>query len=806
MSSRGLRTGAGHRAGGSKKNRQDAPPATSALKQALKQPVVNYFETAKDGVRHRVQDDAGADEAEVEINRRIKRLQEDLKSLETGSATPLDIAEAHVHPEREGQAPLHELIAIPEDKFDENSRRNIQKLNKYLMEASEGSPRPKCLMMLWKNYSLCRKALHKSPTDIPPHAWTILWLSFTTNAIHNTDRMPRTKGLAEDMKKAGVELQPVQEVMYLEALFQCGEHEDAIRQWESSADVLGNDESTFTLYTELGVRMFSHHGQPARAQAIADRLFNSLKYKDARILIPIIQAWLQSSDQSAVQTAWGLYIRLKHISGPNMTMEDYDTITAMFLAAKHSDLALAVFKDMMITGSTSSKDEDSVTLYKKAMKTVGNLHSTSMSPIETNWISYHSFTILPIRFQNKFFYASWIKKLLGDGDVDGAEEVVNLMYKRGVRPDSKHLNGLVGAWLRTGTALNQKKAEELAWRMIKVRLELVENRDRSTTLESHIKMYESDGLQGFYRPGITGALVPPAQLETFIVLLQHYQRRGKHDIVQDLERVLKTAKIQPTTLFMNILLHSYLQSHRKQKAWTTYLSLIGVNNITPDWETFSLLWEHMKVHVDPIKTRQRAGFPDCRRLFTEMAKMAPQSTKQGPLPQELYDRMILCFGLSDDQVGTAVALHALRKLFNAYPSSSTARSVVMQLARAGHENVAGIRPRRLNLNSTTKKRIADVTEILEMMRARRAELRAEAGRSEEMNENESAEESLLILSDLLRHVVQTRVDGGTAPDEYSHMSDENNSAMKGRWTDVSKYAQKAAIEMGLLGDIHVWKT
>ena len=235
---------------------------------------------------------------------------------------------------------------------------------------------------------------------------------------------------------------------------------------------------------------------------------------------------------------------------------------------------------------------------------------------------------------------------------------------------------------------------------------------------------------------------------------------------------------------MNQLLRTDMRAHQRKWAWDTYNSLVNGQKVSPDLETFACLWHISKKTADPILNvdRNRLGFPSCRVLFAEMMKHSSSlRTKQEHFPQDLYEEIILTFGLMDDQAGTAVALRALQQRFDVYPAVGTARSIVLQLARVGHKNAAGFRSRRLNLNREMKERVAQVSKVLASFKTRRVEALAQEGvKFEELEGRALFEESLQLLSDLLRYVAQMRLDGGAA-------------VVSG----VSELSQRAAEEMGV---------
>ena len=129
---------------------------------------------------------------------------------------------------------------------------------------------------------------------------------------------------------------------------------------------------------------------------------------------------------------------------------------------------------------------------------------------------------LPFKWQNKFFYASWIKKLLGEGHTEYASKVVELMFERGLRPDAIHLNGLIGAYMRSGDSELQRQGEELGWSMIQKRLELVSQRREGVPFVDLTTITETDDGKPIRIPLNMSKPLPFANEETFNVLGLHY--------------------------------------------------------------------------------------------------------------------------------------------------------------------------------------------------------------------------------------------------------------------------------------------
>jgi pentatricopeptide repeat protein len=570
------------------------------------------------------------------------------------------------------------------------------------------------------------------------------------------DRMRRIKVIGEDMRSAGIHLSPPRMLLYLESIFISGDSNIAFREWEATGH-LPKGQIPFKEYYELGVRMFCHVGNVEQALRAAEIcLHGSQDPSRFRVLLPVIQTYLNSKGEYSVQRAWALYIRMNFHFGPQMTMGDYDAVVNMLFTANQPDLALGVFKDMMLTGNTSAAEQNSTAQYRKVVG-VDQLGSVAIQNRELNWENPRALVNLPARINNRFFFGSWIKKLIGDGKLDAAKQVFDLMQVRRIKPDSRHMNGLIGAWFRQGDERSQNLAEDMAWRMIRARLDFVKGRNAAAEydLEDSIRVVESHDLSSS-KPLI---LIPLATIETFGILIAAYRQGQKSALISDLLDTLRLARIRPSTFFMNELLLWHARIHRTGWAWDTYYFLSREFDVQPDFKTYEILWMLLKTAMDPVRTspsKQQPEFPiTCRNLF---ADMMDRGGKEG-LPQEVYDLIILCFSHAFDQTGTAVALRALQQRFGMYPTVETTRTIVLQLARLGLTDDRGIKPKRLNLRSSlTQERIANVTRILETFREQRVEVLSQQGIAfDELQGDAKAEEMLLLLSDLLRYVAHVRI-------------------------------------------------
>ncbi|KAI9844954.1 MAG: hypothetical protein M1838_001961 [Thelocarpon superellum] len=585
---------------------------------------------------------------------------------------------------------------------------------------------------LWRWYLRCRQNIPTFRAQISKQTWQTLWDSQRVAHPSNPDRVAHLAILGDDLQAGGHQLTGAQQLEYIEALFLDGAQDQALSEWRRHEATL-SDGAMAEEFWVLGVRMLAARCHLEEAQDVARRLLDGQTTKDYRILVPVIDAWNTMGGLSGFQNAWALYIRLKEGMGSDMAMPDYDAVCQSFLKAGKVDLALAVFKDMMLTQDPSS-DQDSSALYRQALTILGDIRDLTIEPSETNRVNLEAMAVLPRPFQNKFFYGSWIKKLLGAGEPEYADLVVDLIRQRGIRPDSRHLNGIMAAFIRQADAKSFERAEAIGWEMIERRKTMAFQRRARNRKEA-----SADGAASARAPTTPRApphpLTPAATLETFAILVEYYLARANHDAIRWLHRSISLAEIRPSAYFLNCVLQSELKSLGPRAVWQSYKDWVrqyGADR--PDVETFQCLWESVKcvnektslqateetnaalasettdqldlspsratelvipkAHAsvsfeEQSKRRRETGFPSARGLFATMMKWfldsppPTQSIVQREFSPDLYHLIMRCFSPdgSSDWAGGIVAMYALKTYFAQAPNDQTVQLMVLQLAR-----------------------------------------------------------------------------------------------------------------------------
>ncbi|OLN88585.1 hypothetical protein CCHL11_01840 [Colletotrichum chlorophyti] len=536
---------------------------------------------------------------------------------------------------------------IPENVWSFNQRKRITRLNALLSRTTKEIRRGeevtlKTVQSVWKTYSAARQSLAKSWANVPHDVWNLLWQILSLDDAQNPSRLTYLSLLARDMSEAKVALSPSQQLVTVEAMFVDGWEAKAIESWKRCMATLGdNGADTFQEFWELGVRMFSQKGDLVQAERAVNKLLE--RQLDPRILMPYIRICAASHVEETKEKAWDAYRRMRDLLGSSMGLEDYDQVISFFLTTNQTERALHAFVDMMTSGTVTLKDR----------------------------------ARLPSQIGNKFFFGKWLKRLIGAGDLDGAHSVFIFMRSKGIEAASIQLNGLIGAWQRSGGADDLQKADTLAWEMIQARIEFVHNRRRLAATKDPIRIVETESKAKL------GAM-PKATLETFSLLAENYRLRRLPDEMGKLWDAFREAEISPDAFMMNQLLESYSQSGNITEARDLYQTLVYKRHVKPDPYTFMALWKMLganrlhSISDDYIFEEVKLT----RETFAEMVRFSFIFEANG-LDGQLARKILHTLRRLKDNLGIVTALRAFKTVFNFVPPEVLA--LEMQL---GTTNIA----------------------------------------------------------------------------------------------------------------------
>lgn len=238
----------------------------------------------------------------------------------------------------------------------------VRHFNKALEAVAENNSDVQRCLLLWRWYLRCQQHVPGFASIVPEDVWQVLWDS-QSKVAHYSQHLVT---LAKDMLAIHMPLSATQWIKYIECLLLDGDAGAAVAAWEDQRRNLGSNGDIASTFWSLGVRLYCEVGRPRKAQEIATDCLAHGSFADPQILTPVIAAWASSQHPAAQARAWACYLRLKSEMGSNMTPAVFEEISTAFLKKGKADMALAVFKDMLLTAETSAAD--STIIYQKALE------------------------------------------------------------------------------------------------------------------------------------------------------------------------------------------------------------------------------------------------------------------------------------------------------------------------------------------------------------------------------------------------------------------------------------------------------
>ncbi|GAB7354038.1 hypothetical protein MBLNU459_g4621t1 [Dothideomycetes sp. NU459] len=640
----------------------------------------------------------------------------------------------------------------------------LKRLNTSLREAALQPDSVVRRKELWRWYCRAKYGVPALPAMLPQRAWQVLWETQTVESPSNPDRLLHIDQITSDLAASGLPLTLEQRHARVETLVALGKIDAAVQLWEQEYEA--EDENNHASL-QLGIKLFAETGDLERAHDVLQEYLKRHPHQDPRVILLLISANIKAGND---HMAFALYSVLRSKLESDMTMDDYDAITLSFLRADKKDLALGVFRDMMLQGNyalqrgnfSKEKQEE---LYKAMFDRMGALQSYSADVTNVNNVSLTAISALPHQWQNRFFYGSWLKKLIGMGQLDAASRVLELMYEREIEPDSKHVNGLIGAFMRSDDLALQERGETLGWSMIERRLEFTwrrRQRKRGETPTPAASVYKTE--EGITIPPHVARPVPRATIETFNVLALHYLVKEKWAHVRHLHQTLRPAEINMDSCFMNHMLYAELYSGDHKSVWRQFVKY--AKSTPPDTETYNCLWTGEVRHLDQLRNADRTGFPMPRQLFSVMSTwFSSMKSKQKKVAieefsTELYIKIIQSFCAERDFAACLAAMHGMAKLFGQYPDHDAARVVTTAVSNLPEYQVPTIRGRRGRQQMpVSQARLQNTGKVLSALANRRNTAALEHGVDiTKLDAEARATENLNLLSEFIR-VIMVRSTG-----------------------------------------------
>jgi hypothetical protein len=746
-------------------------------------PVIRYFNETEPGRYRQLKDNAEFNKVSTPLDQEIETSMAELEEQMENMAKLLDLTDKldspnmstnmrqkyrrklrdqlqftkESRPAMQLQVPSEtKSLFISSEGLHHRARELVDKLNRFFIKLSKdqkGTVSPEELANCWRLYSAVRASLRYAKgswDNVPPEAWKVLWGILSLEGPENPNRMHHIFALGQDMTTAGVRLQPAQHLLVIEAIFLEGFEKEAIENWKRANTILGENTDTVKDYWELGVRMYSHHGDLVRARNAIDVLKRSEHDFDVQALFPLVRGL--AKDVATRDQAWDTYREMRELLGDSMTIDHYDEVISAFLESGCVELGLHAFVDMMYSGAVNS----------------------------------HGKQALPVVVGNKFFIGKWLKRLIGAGDLTGAYQVLRFAQDKRVLVDAIQINGLLGAWFRSEAADNMEKAEKLAWAMIRSRLLFISLRQRSEAFNFTFRLQETMSQNdvaatslGLENPADELTYVPRATLETFALLAQNYQSRGRTAELSALWTAFKQSEMRADSFLMNQLIRSALQSNDPSRAHAIYQDMAVAATteqtgqtpppVAADAETFVQLFQSLA--INRLHAVPRGDFAAetqlARHIFSEMARspftMAPR------VRDVLCKTALVSLMKLKDYAGALVAARALRVLCG----FRVTEGLLLELMTGSSAKTVRMSPDMGGRRA--KRKVLGATLEISQMVDRQERILQENGRSlDDLTEEERDDQVFIMLESMIRR-----------------------RATPGGWVDEPEPSRVAAVDMGV---------
>ncbi|KAI5786429.1 hypothetical protein DFH27DRAFT_575466 [Peziza echinospora] len=529
-----------------------------------------------------------------------------------------------------------------------------------------------------------------------PEAWDVL-------LKQEVGRLPTnfTALVGDIAESCNIPLTEEQTIEYIGGLYWARDPQKAIRRW--TVLMASRDPPPSAAAWKLGIKIFALSKEPERARRVYDLMTQTLGYEDPKALIPVMLAWNHLYQK---YKAWKLYKKcgkLLSARGESFSESNLSDIALSFLDARSSIHSLWVLKDMLREGFAPPEyTKEAVIIFQNQMQVAEMLHETST----------HLAGSLQPAILDKYFYASWIKNLVRLGSADLTLQVKEIMEKKGIQPDSQHLNGMIRGFLKEG---NLSAAEALAERMISQRLWNLLSWDKGMREKEARKAAQPLGLRidtklpdptsipqrpdmengKKYDSGLQMGNPAEADRQTISLLVIHFARRHKMEKVHHYIGVMLACQIAPGAYTMNHLLNMYLRRSDMGRLAETFENMVTNVGSVPDHETWFIMWFAMWKRYTQ-KKRNVLSFPTPRAMFRKMVqKIKKQSVyvqntgqwSKDPKALEIWTLMVRCFIFARDWEGLLIAMNAALTLWKLRVDEGIFKEIALGVRKEG---MAGI--------------------------------------------------------------------------------------------------------------------
>jgi hypothetical protein len=482
-------------------------------------------------------------------------------------------------------------------------------------------------------------------------------------------------------------------------------------------------------------------------------------------MMTVFRAHTSSELQEHHDLAKQIYIRMKEQKGNVRSIKDYDAWLVGFLETRNLSHAKRVFRDMVKDGYlATSGTEERVGQVLKRLHLLYRL-GTDISSMTS--IALDAISVLPPSYHGHLF-GDWMKAAVVRKAPQAAAQVMEMMLKRGYKPETFHFNMLLKALLRTREDPNVLKAENIGWHMIEAARHTNQQLDVTPDTMADINDERTAG----FRHGNTDIVqrAPAANVTTFALIMQHHAKSLQWEHVDYLSRQLRETTVEPNATIMNVLMDNKCRQGAYSEAWSIYKTFTepqeGSTGVFPNGASIRCLWKTLRLALVDHTNRNKPELPTPRELLAEMVSWWTLSRSRydadrfrmglaGADGGAITSLIMHCFSYTQDLAGSLVALHVLRHRFNIFPTDEAPQILQGQMAWVdmARESEA-VRSQHFHSRSNKKNtdRIAMVYNILLQRRLARMDLKE--GEYEMLTDEQIGDVGLNLLSEFIRVVLK----------------------------------------------------
>jgi hypothetical protein len=694
---------------------------------------------------------------------------------------------------------LSTVIVRYNNPSDPHANHTIKRLNHLIGLANNQQINDDVRRKVWRAYSLAKHSFPILPLLMPERAWDVLWATQSIRSPENPARELHLREIYRDMSSVAKPITVGQRAEYLESLFLNGEEELALKEWEYDHERV--DPASRHDYTaehlDVGTRMHALAGNADRARDIMEDLFDLYPTWHPSVMMTVFRAHTSLDSKRHHDLAMQIYVKMKTVMGKSTILEDYDSWLVGFLEARHLQYAKKVFRDMVEEEHIAcdhSREE-----VEKVLKRLHLLYRLGTDIEKMTSIALYVLQILPQSWHSELF-GHWMQAATVQQAPEAATQVLETMFQRGSVPQTFHFNLLLRNLLRTKDKERVLKAENIGWHMIESspKVSVKKNSEENDSeLDDGIKKIAwprkktdmdivSEKLQRaseLMKSTDGSRKVPPADITTFALIMRHHAHSLQWEHVDFLARRINELELLPNSTILNVLMENQMRQGKYSRAWEIYNSFTnvpeGTPGVFPDGANLRCLWLALRLALGDHESRNDTALPTPRKLLAETIKWWEMTRSRWDAKRfriglaagdhgAVTGLMMHCFSYTYDLPGSLVALHALRKKIDIFPSDKAADVLQKQVAWVDLERASSAA--RAQFSSAgfkqSQEKMGRVHHILMQNRFKRMKLTGD--QFAYMSKKEVGDLNLNLLSEFIRVILKRKY----PPEEVEAMIDQ----------------------------------